>query len=253
MNLSSPPNSRKTKTAKIALFVLLVAGAGYWYFTKPSEEALNREKICKHWDYTDDASLNRCRNSDADMNAVITPRYNAAMRKQINDFNLSLAAISKNQTSTDVSGYEHADIAAVSKAIGSIMPIWKKPRDEPLLGKRLVVEGQIVTDTPQPEDEEGGEASPKWKPRTYSLWGVMPKGKNAMLPMLKIDIESLNRDERKFIQSNCEIVSFVKCKAVVYGHVGRIEDESDSVIQYEGIVLDQVDIKPDALDSYPKL
>ena len=70
------------------------------------------------------------------------------------------------------------------------------------------------------------------------------KAKNAIPASIDLDIESLNRDERQLIQSHCEIVSFTECRVVVLGHIGRISERGDAYIEYRGIVVDQVDIRP---------
>jgi len=65
-----------------------------------------------------------------------------------------------------------------------------------------------------------------------------------MSAVIDIDIESLNRDERAFIQDHCEMISFTRCDAVIFGHVGRVSEQSDSELSYTGIVVDEIVIQP---------
>ncbi len=234
--------------------LILVGGGAYWYWSTPSEEARHREQECRNWGYTDAESLARCRASEREATAVIEPKFRQAAMRAVSTFNKQVAGLATNKTVAQEADYTPASIRDVSKALGGIAAIILPKGHFPLEGRRFKVLGRIITETPDPSDSSGDTDSdndpPAWQPRTYQLWGPFPKAKNAMPDTVQLDIESLNRSERQFIQNHCEMVSLTECNAVIWGHAGRISEGDNSGIQYRGLVVDQVEIQAIDVKSY---
>lgn len=224
----------------------LVASGGYWYWSSPSGDAKRREQVCKDWGFTDEGSLARCRESQEESDIIIGPKVRQAALKAVSAFDQQLGALTINKTIAKTENYKSANIGDISKTLGGIAPILLTNTHFPLEGARLKLVGRLITNTPDPNDEESAERdnAPAWQPQTYQLWSGFSKAKNVMPIMIDLDIESLNRDERQFIRTHCEIVSLTQCNAIVWGHVGRISENENSGFQYRGIVVEQIDIRP---------
>ena len=245
---------KRSDVATWIAVALLVGGAGYWYWSTPSEEARHREQECRNWGYTDAESLARCRASEREASAVIEPKFRQAAMRAVSTFNKQVAALATNMTVAKEADYTLTSIRDVSRALGG-MVAFIFPKDHfPLEGRRFKLAGRIITETPDPSDSSGDTDSdsdpPAWQPRTYELWGPFPKGKGVMADTVRLDIESLNRSERQFIQDHCEMVSLTECNAVVWGHAGRISEGDNSGIQYRGIVVDQVEFQAIDVKTY---
>ena len=115
-------------------------------------------------------------------------------------------------------------------------------KGQPLEGQKYKLAGRIITNTPDPSDSENEYKT--WEPQTFDLWAPMPKAKNVMADIVKLDIDSLNRDERAFIKDRCGIISYVRCDAVIFGHVGTVQEERDIGLRYRGMIVDEVIINP---------
>ena len=71
----------------------------------------------------------------------------------------------------------------------------------------------------------------------YHLWN----GEGEAKGIIKIDIEGMNRFERAFIKSYCDI-GITKCYAVILGRIGNLTDEKLPYIE-PGLIADQIDIQ----------
>lgn len=236
-----------------ALITAVIGGGLYWYWSTPSDEARQRERECKSWGYSDSDSLTRCRDSQKEADAVIAPKFRQTALKEIAEFNSQITALSSNRTAASESKYAPGNIHDVSKALGWIVPITLGNGHVALEGERFKLTGRIITETPDPNEDSGGDddsSDRTWQPQTHQIWGAMPKAKDAMPDTVSIDIESLNRDERQFIEKHCEIISLTECNGTIWGHVGRISQADNSPLQYSGVIVDQVEIKPIDVRTY---
>src|SRR5690349_14602819 len=92
-----PPHWRRN-LFPFAFTLLLGGGLLYWFTRGPSQEERQREGVCKSWGYDDEKSLARCRESQAELDAVIAPHFQRARLKSISAFNRELAQ--QNHTNT---------------------------------------------------------------------------------------------------------------------------------------------------------
>lgn len=239
-NTKSSRSQLKQMLFPTAFSILIIGGLAYWFTRGPSQEEAQRQSICKNWGYEDPQSLARCARSQADVDAVIAPKFHQAKMKAISSFDEALNKASQNRTVVSEADYKQAHIAEIEKAIGG--PNFPSRSSEALEGQKFKLAGRIITQTPDQSDP--ADAPREWEPQSFQLWGPVPKGDNTMPNILSLDIESLNRDERKFIQDHCDIVSFAKCSAVVFGHVGTVKDENVLGLHYRGLIADEVMISP---------
>jgi hypothetical protein len=240
-SLSKPSRSQwKQLIFPSAVSLLIFGGIVYLFSTHKSDEELQRESVCKNWGYDDDQSLAKCRQSQAGVDAVIAPKFQRAKLKTITDFDQELASSAQNRIMANEVDYKTAGIGEIAKAVGGSMGFGGK-NDAGLEGQKFKLTGRIVTETPDQSDPDPDRT---WEPQSYELWGSIPKAKNVMPDIVRLDIESLNRDERKFVQDHCEMVSFTRCDAVVLGHVGTVSEDKDIHLRYRGIIADEVVISP---------
>lgn len=244
-NLQTARDQWRQLAVPIFVMAVLVAGGGYFYFSNPSEEAQQRQNICRNWGYTDEASLARCARSQNEADAVIAPKFQQAKRNAIRQFNSELDGLSNSKTLAVETDYSPGQLGPIEKATGGMFPSVTSHEKAALEGQRFKLTGRIVTETPDLSDDNN-EGKP-WEPRAYSLWGPEAKSKNAVPAMLGLDIEGLNRYERKFIQDHCGMIGFTRCDAVILGHVGTIK--RDEMLEYRGIIVDEVTINPMEADG----
>jgi len=239
-NFKTFPPLWQRHLSPIVFSILLAGGLLYWFTSGPSQEERQRESVCKNWGYEDEKSLARCRKSQSDVDAVIAPNFRRARLKSIGDFNRELSGWSQNRTTTNEADYAPAELKEIAMAVGGVFGSSRK-NETALEGQKFKIAGRIVTQTPDQSDHGPFKT---WEPQSYELWGPMPKAKNVMPEIVRLDIESLNRDGRQFIQNHCEIVGFTRCDAVIYGHVGTVTEEKVLHIRYRGIIADEIQISP---------
>jgi hypothetical protein len=223
-----------------AVSLLIFGGIVYLFSTHKSDDELQRESVCKNWGFDDDQSLAKCRQSQAGVDAVIAPKFQRAKLREITNFNQELANSAQHRAATNESDYKSASIGEIAKAVGGAIGFSGK-NDTALEGQKFKLVGRILTETPDQSDPDQDRT---WEPQSFEIWGPMPKAKSAMPDIVRLDIESLNRDERKLIQDHCEMVSFARCDAVIFGHVGTVSEDKDIHLRYRGIIADEVLINP---------
>jgi hypothetical protein len=242
------------RVVRWALIAAVLSGGAYWYWSTPSDEAHQRERECKNWGYADSKSLARCRDSQKEASAVIAPKFRQAALKEVSEFNTHIAALAASGTVASDSDYPLANIHDVSKALGGMIPLMLGKGRVALEGKRFKISGRIITETPDPNDDGGSSdddrSEKSWQPQFYQLWGTLSKAKDVTPDTVNLDIESLNRGERRFIQKHCEMASLTECNATIWGHVGRISQNDNSLLQYGGVIVDQVEIQPINVGKY---
>ena len=207
--------------------------------------------MCKKWGYSDEQSLERCRKSEQHAEEVVSPKVAQAMLRAINSFKKQLGEIRAHKTIAESADYRPASINDIARATGGAFPSISADANFPLKGQHFKIIGRIVTNIPSPEDKDSGSSDePQWKPRTYQLVGEMPKEQKAEIPIINLDIESLNRDERQFIQDHCEMLSFTACNAEIFGRVDHTSQKDGTDLDYRGIVVEQADIQPIDMKTY---
>lgn len=221
-----------------AVSLLIFCAAAYFFSNHKSDEELQRESVCKNWGYDDDHSLAQCRQSQAGVDAVIAPKLKRAKLAAIIHFDDELYKTAQNRTIANEADYRAASIGEIEKAIGGALD-FRSENDAALEGQKFKLVGRIVTETP-----DQSEPDQPWEPQSYELWGPIPSAKDAIPANVSLDIELLNRDERKIVQENCEMVGVTRCDAVVFGHVGTVRQDNDLHVRYRGIIADEIVISP---------
>jgi hypothetical protein len=216
----------------------IAAAVIIWVANSPSEESRQRQQNCKSWGITDEIALQRCAKSEQAERVAIAPAEHRYIIRLVATFNRNLSRLASLKTTAPTSLYKNVKFSLVQKICFEAythrtgLSRWASENE------RFVLTGFIVTQTPDPRD------SPEWQPRTYELWPGFNWNAKSLVTPIELDIETLGRDEREFIEHFCNMLPYSRCSATIYGRVGTVSQQTDTGLALRGIVADQIDIKP---------
>lgn len=208
----------------VALGMALFSGAYGCGQVSPQER---REATCKFLGASTEPHFSTCAR---DKNTVQQTREHF-LRKKLNSRILLL--ISKQPKFSSTEEYQPMSVKGVveTHGIGSItFMTLKEVRGHPLYKKRVSLQGFLNASEPwEPEDKEWSytisvhepgaiEASKEIRPERKGE----KKSVDLKFYSISLDIESLNRHERKFIRDNCDWP--YRCAVTIYGEVDELED-----------------------------
>lgn len=189
-------------------------------------------KQCKRIGLTKEPYLSACARGEEAFSAALNYLTNA-------EFNLALSELKKKQNLYfDKSVYRQANLKELIQKYGfsPFSSVNDDSRLKQAVGMNFKVSGQLSY-----YDHQDGEYR---GPRTYDLLEFEGEGENTIEWEVLLDIESLNRYERLFINQFCDRPWILECEGTMYGRVGEIESER---INYSfgpiGLILEHVEFE----------
>lgn len=219
-----------------ALMALLLGGGC------SDPEADQREGICRIWQVPKD-EIAECRRSQESFNAVLRPRQINRFLRVAAAYNADLAVLPPPRSATLDRVYAPVALAELASRVGyTSLVSQREAKRTGTVGSRVRVQGAVFS----LDGGQGDGSSLSW-----SIGPVDPyEGKTLVDgvptpgPMIRADIENLDRPQRDFLRAYCRYDIYQRCAATIYATVGVMDAIPGTDMGFLGLYVDALRIEP---------
>lgn len=204
------------------------------------QEAERRISFCKNLGVTEASALEACEKSRETQMQIIGPMLEARRKREILSYNEKIKEFEALSTrDVDKKQYRRTSIRELNVTYDCCFLTFGDIRElekHALYGKRFAVEGEINFWPRDPESGESFSVDLKDVDDPNNTWRI------------DVDIESLNREQRRFIRQNCNAY-LGHCKGLIYGVIGLLEKDLGGASGDLGMQIEYIDLLAHSLDK----